>query len=108
MSTAMLQGLEALPPAQIDRWFEISLKATDAQLSNTPPQTVAPADVQEAMNTLISSLPADQQQRLMKVLPQMAQASDADACWAARTLYRQALATKEPVRGQLAWVFAQQ
>jgi exonuclease III len=108
MSTAMLQGLEALPPAQIDQWFEISLKATDAQLSNTPPQTVAPADVQAAMNTLISSLPADQQQRLLKVLPQMAQANDEDACWAARTLYKQTLATKEPVRGQLAWVFAQQ
>lgn len=108
MSAAMLQGLEALPPAQIDQWFDISLKATDAQLSNTPPQTVAPADVQAAMKTLITSLPPDQQQRLMKVLPQMTQASDEDACWAARTLYKQTLATKEPVRGQLAWVFAQQ
>ncbi|UKE74868.1 hypothetical protein [Xanthomonas graminis] len=108
MSAAMLQGLETLPPAQIDQWFEISLKATDAQLSNTPPQTVAPADVQTAMTSLINALPSDQQQRLVKVLPQMAQASDADACWAARTLYTQALAAKEPVRGQLAWVFAQQ
>ncbi|UKE52439.1 hypothetical protein KCU57_09375 [Xanthomonas translucens] len=108
MSATMLQGLETLPPAQIDQWFEISLKATDAQLSNTPPQTVAPADVQAAMTSLINALPSDQQQRLVKVLPQMAQASDADACWAARTLYTQALAAKEPVRGQLAWVLAQQ
>jgi hypothetical protein len=108
MSAAMLQGLERLPPAQIDAWFDMSLKATNAQLSNTPPQPVAPADVQAAMGSLVQALPADEQQRLMKVLPQIAQANDEDACWAARTLYKQALATKEPQRGQLAWVFAQQ
>ncbi|WP_420010103.1 hypothetical protein [Xanthomonas sacchari] len=108
LSAAMLSGLEKLPQAQIDRWFDVSLKATDAELNKTPAQPVAPQQIQAAMGTLVKSLPADQQQRLMRVLPQIATANDEDACWTARTLYRQTLATPEPVRGQLAWVFAQQ
>ncbi|MBN6148998.1 hypothetical protein JR065_01490 [Xanthomonas sp. AmX2] len=108
MSDAMLQGLERLPPAQIDAWFDISFQATDAQLSQRPPQPVAPAQVEAAMGKLITALPGEQQQRLARVLPQIASASDEDACWAARTLYREALAMDQPTRGQLAWLFAQQ
>ncbi len=36
LSAAMLSGLEKLPQAQIDRWFDASLKATDAELNKTP------------------------------------------------------------------------
>jgi hypothetical protein len=104
---AMLKGLEKLPPPQIERWFSISMKAIDAELNKTPPQPVAPAQVQAAMESLVRSLPEDQQQRLVRILPQITKASDDDACWAVRTMYRQALTMAEPVRGQLAWVFAQ-
>ncbi|MDQ1093586.1 hypothetical protein QE400_002999 [Xanthomonas sacchari] len=108
LGAAMFGGLEKLPQAQIDRWFDISLKATEAALGNTQPQVVSQQRIQEAMGSLVRSLPADQQQRLLHVLPQITKASDADACWVARTLYRQTLAAPEPLRGELAWVFAQQ
>lgn len=106
-STAMLQALEKLPPAQIDAWFRISLQASRAELDKKPATTVASGDAEAAMQALLDSLPAEQRQRLSQIAPRIGQANDEDACWTTRTLLRQSLSLPEPHRGRLAWVFAQ-
>lgn len=91
-SERVMAALEQLDPAAITDWFELSYQAAVAQLRGAPEPPLAQLAVADAMRALLATLPEPDARRLAGSLGNMARSSDADACWAGRTLYRGTLA----------------
>ena len=104
-SDRVMAALELLDPATINEWFELSYQAAVAELRRVPEPPLDQPAVSEAMRALLATLPEPDARRLGGSLGTMARSSDADACWAGRTLYRAALALPEPQRALLARAF---
>ncbi len=104
-SDRVMATLGQLDPAIITEWFDLSYQAAVAELRRAPEPLLAQPAVSEAMRALLATLPEPDAQRLTGSLGNMTRSSNADACWAGRTLYRAALALPEPQRAVLARAF---
>jgi len=106
-SDRVMAAMEQLEPATITEWFDLSYQAAVAQLRGVPEPPLPQPAVAEAMRALLATLPEPDARRLSGSLGHMAGTSDADACWAGRTLYRAALALPGAERAVLARAFVQ-
>ena len=104
-SERVMAALEQLETEAITDWFELSYQAAVAQLRSTPEPPLAQPAVADAMRALMATLPEPDARRLAASLGSMARSSDADACWAGRTLYRAALTLPGEHRAALARAF---
>jgi hypothetical protein len=70
-------------------WLEISKQAMIAELQENPIRVVAQSEIEKSLGTLESRLSPEDAERLGRGIAKGA--SDVDACWAMRTLYRVAI-----------------
>ena len=81
----------------LDAWVDIAARAAMAELQQADvPATVDQVETSDAVSALEKGLPPDEGDRLGRVLDGAADASDDEACWAARTLYGNILRIGEP------------
>ena len=76
-----------LDPDALDAWIELTARSAMAELKQVEAPSVSETEVTDALAALVGGLPADEGERLSRVLDDTAQASDENACWAAKTLY---------------------
>ncbi|HVE78436.1 MAG TPA: hypothetical protein VNA89_06230 [Gemmatimonadaceae bacterium] len=94
--------LARLDTASANAWTLLAYRAALAELKQEPPRQPGEEEVTAAMAALIATLPAPQRDRFVNALSDKPGTSDADACWAGRTLYRKLVTMPEPTRGVLA------
>ncbi|WP_313346072.1 hypothetical protein [Stenotrophomonas sp.] len=105
----MLETLATLPQGAIDEWFDIAYAATLAELQQRPKTQVTEAQVNASATALVELLPNDaERERIGRVMSNLPGATDADACWAVRTMYTTLPELPEPQRGHFAWASTQQ
>lgn len=105
----IIDTLASMPQPVIDQWFDIAYEATLAELQQRPLLQVTEAQVNEAAIALVQLVPSDNDRmRLGQVMSNLPAASDADACWAVRTMYTYMPKLPEPQRGHFAWATTQQ
>src|SRR2546422_3333630 len=85
-----------LDPDALDAWVDLAARGAKAELEQTEPPSVSEVETTDALSALVKALPPDEGDRLSKVLDGVAQSSDEDACWAARTLYAKVTRMGEP------------
>ena len=76
-----------LDPDTLDDWVDLAARSAMAELQQTEAPSVSETQTTDALSALVKALPPDDGQRLAKVLEDVSQSSDEDACWAARTFY---------------------
>ena len=76
-----------LDPDALDAWIELTARSAMAELKQVEAPSVSETEVTDALAALVGGLPADEGERLSRLLDDTAQASDENACWAAKTLY---------------------
>ncbi len=105
----LFDTLATMPQPVIDQWFDFTHEAAMAELHQRPRLQISDAQVNEAAMALVNLIPSERdQRRLGLVLSNISMASDADACWAARTLYAYIPKLPEPQRGHMAWAVTRQ
>ena len=105
----IIETLATLPAPVIEEWFDIAYQATLAELQQRPLIQVSQTQVNDAAIALVQLVPNDtDRMRLGQVMSNLPAASDADACWAVRTMYTYMPKLPEPKRGHFAWATTQQ
>lgn len=92
----------ALDSATLETYLSATRQAIVAELRQTKPRQLTDDQLTEAMLAVYRRLPESQRARLTAGYVQSATASDADACWATRTLLRAWTALPEPQKTVLA------
>jgi hypothetical protein len=80
----------------LDAWVDLIARAAEAELKKSEAPTVSEAQTTNALDALVHSFPPEESERLSNVLAGVADASDADACWAAKTFYAKIVVIGEP------------
>ena len=93
--TAIQSTLKDLDTTSLALWLDLSRNAMLAELRQTPRPTVTDEQVNAAFSALADSWPQADVDRL-NALHDLSTASDTDACWVVRTLYRTATELPEP------------
>jgi hypothetical protein len=76
-----------LEESNFERWCDLVVQATAADIARTSPQRSANSErVQQTMAAMVAGSPADDAQKLRRILANYAQASDDEVCWSERTL----------------------
>lgn len=79
--------LSHLEESDVERWYDLVVQATVADIARTSPQRSANSErVQQTMAAMMAGFPADDAQKLRRILAKYAQASDDEVCWSDRTL----------------------
>jgi len=79
--------LSHLEESDVERWYDLVVQATAADIARTSPQRSANSErVQQTMAAMMAGFPADDAQKLRRILANYAQASDDEVCWSERTL----------------------
>jgi len=79
--------LSHLEDSDVERWYDLVLQATAADLAGTPPQRSPNSErVQQTMAAILAELAPDNAQKLRSILANYEQASDDEVCWSERTL----------------------
>jgi hypothetical protein len=88
VSSDLLHGLlSQLDQPDLDRWYDLLLKAAAADMAGSPPQRRADSErVQQTMQTIMGALPQSDAQNLRRILGDYGHASDEEVCWSERTL----------------------
>lgn len=78
-------ALEALPPEQIRRYFELEAAAARAEITNSQPKHTLPeAQTAEAGSLFYSAMSAAERARFLAAMEEINETPDAEACWAGR------------------------
>ena len=85
-----------LDPDTLDAWLDLAARGAMAELQRTEAPSVSETQTTDALSALVKTLPPDDGNRLSKVLEDVSQSSDAEACWAARTFYGKVSGIGEP------------
>lgn len=91
-----------LDPASLDEWVALSFEAARAELEGVSTPRPSYAEIQLALRTVGERLPEAEATRLSQALANLADAPPAEACWAARNLYRIVPELGPPARETLA------
>jgi hypothetical protein len=99
---ALASALLTLDSATVDRYMAAVRKATVAELRLVPPRQVSDEQLTAAMAAVYQRLPDQDRPRFTSGYVGAQSASDADACWALRTLYSTWAKLPEPQKSVLA------
>ena len=79
--------LSQVEQPDVERWYDLVLKAAAADIAGTPPQRTSDAErVQQTMQTIVAGLPQGEAQKLRRILADYGHASDDEVCWTERKL----------------------
>lgn len=104
----MTLAMATLDSAALDDWMGMVVKSMVAAIQGPEAQAVGEDDVADALQQIVERLPGTEGERLMNTLGAIGDASDEEACWTGRVLYREILALGAPERLTLARGLVQQ
>jgi uncharacterized lipoprotein YbaY len=86
----------------LEDWAGLLIEAQIASLEERPVRFVTKEVLANSILGAIAALPDSEETRITAILTSFQSASDRDACWAGRVLFRQGGALPEPARSQMA------
>ncbi len=98
----MTLAMAALDGADLEDWAALLIGAQIASLEQRPTRSVTPELLARAVQAAMAALPDAEEARMQSILGRFDTASDGDACWAGRALFREGATLSEPARSQLA------
>ncbi|HEV8266363.1 MAG TPA: hypothetical protein VGQ06_15550 [Gemmatimonadales bacterium] len=101
-SSQMTLAMTQLQGPDLEDWIGLLVEAQVAQLEQRKAHEVTSAALTRSVEAAVASLPDSEQNRMGDVLSGLEAASDGDACWAGRGLFRQGAALPEPHRSTFA------
>jgi hypothetical protein len=79
--------LSHLEEADVERWYDLIVQATAADIAGTPaPRSANSEWIQQSLASMIAGLPAGDAQKLRRILADYGHASEDEVCWSERTL----------------------
>jgi hypothetical protein len=80
--------LRHLEESDVERWYDLVVQAAAADIARTSPQRSANSErVQQTMAAMLAGFPADDAQKLRRILAKYAQASDDEVRWSEPTMH---------------------
>lgn len=101
-SGQMTLAMTELEAPDLEDWAGLLIEAQIASLEQRPARYVTQEVLAHSVQAAVAALPDADEARMGTILGQFATASDGDACWVGRALFREGAALPEPVRSQLA------
>jgi hypothetical protein len=101
-SGQMTLAMAELEGPDLEDWAGLLIEAQIASLQQRPARYVTQEVLAHSVQAAIAALPEADEARMGAVLGRFATASDGDACWVGRALFREGAALPEPERSQLA------
>jgi hypothetical protein len=101
-SGQMTLAMAELEGPDLEDWAALLIEAQIASLEQRPAHYVTPKVLGHSIQAAIAALSDTDETRMTAILGRFEAASDGDACWAGRALFRQGAALPEPERSQLA------
>ncbi|GAC1647208.1 MAG: hypothetical protein NVS4B3_00900 [Gemmatimonadaceae bacterium] len=95
-------ALTSVDSSTATQYLDLQFRGAVAELEHVPARQPTDSAVLDAMTVIMTRLSPATRARLGRVFANMAIASDADACWAARTMYDHLREIPEPRRSVLA------
>ncbi|GAC1656293.1 MAG: hypothetical protein NVS4B3_21950 [Gemmatimonadaceae bacterium] len=96
------EAMTTVDSASAAQYVSLQFRGAAAELKQLPARQPSDSAVVGAMKMLLGGLAKPARDRLVKAVSNMGTASDADACWAVRTMYRGVRTSVEPHRSVLA------
>jgi hypothetical protein len=101
-SGQMTLAMATFEAADLEDWAALLIEAQIATLEQRPVRSVSQEVLANSIKGAIAALPDSEETRMTAILTRFQAASDGDACWAGRVLFRQGGALPEPARSQMA------
>ena len=101
-SGQMTLAMAKFEAADLEDWAALLIEAQIASLEQRPARAVSPEVLANSIQGAIAALPDSEETRITRIFAAFQAASDNDACWAGRVLFRQGGALPEPARSQMA------
>lgn len=98
----MTLAMAELDGPDLEDWAALLIEAQIASLEQRPARYVTQEVLAHSVQAAMAALPDAQEARIRSILGRFATASDGDACWAGRALFREGAGLPEPERSQLA------
>jgi hypothetical protein len=98
----MTLAMTELDGPDLEDWAALLIEAQIASLEQRPARYVTQEVLAHSVQAAMAALPDAQEARISSILGRFDTASDGDACWAGRALFREGAALPEPERSQLA------
>ncbi|MEP7157197.1 MAG: hypothetical protein ABI905_15560 [Betaproteobacteria bacterium] len=106
-SAKLLLALEKMSSDDIRAYFNLTLKAVNAELDRTPAPDFSKEKAERAMRKLVRKFNAEEQAVMMRVSLYPSTASDASACWIVKTMFSEIMDLPAADRQVLSRLFAQ-
>ena len=101
-SGQMRLAMAELEGPNLEAWAALLIEAQIASLEQRPARYVTKEALAHSIQAAIAALSDADEIRMTDILGRFDAASDGDACWAGRALFREGAALPEPERSQLA------
>ncbi len=101
-SGQMTLAMAELEGPDLEDWAALLIEAQIASLEQRPARHVTQDVLAHGVQAAIAALSDSDETRMTAILGRFQAASDRDACWAGRALFKQGAALPEPTRSQLA------
>jgi hypothetical protein len=101
-SGQMTLAMAELEGPDLEDWAGLLIEAQIASLQQRPARYVTQEVLAHSVQAAIAAMSDADEPRMGTILGQFAAASDGDACWVGRALFREGAALPEPERSQLA------
>jgi len=101
-SGQMTLAMTKFEAPDLEDWAGLLIEAQIASLEERPVRFVTKEVLANSILGAIAALPDSEETRITAILTSFQSASDRDACWAGRVLFRQGGALPEPGRSQMA------
>jgi len=101
-SGQMTLAMTELEGPALDDWAALLIEAQIASIEQRPARHVTQDVLAHSFQAAIAALPDSDETRMTDILGRYQGASDRDACWAGRALFKQGAALPEPERSQMA------
>ncbi|HKC40504.1 MAG TPA: hypothetical protein VKC15_13255 [Gemmatimonadales bacterium] len=101
-SGQMTLAMTELEGPALEDWAALLIEAQIASIEARPARHVTQEVLAHSFQTAIAALPDSDETRITQILSKYQVASDRDACWAGRALFKQGAALPEPERSHMA------
>ncbi len=107
LAPKLLLGIDKMSSAEIRAYFDLTVKAVEAELNRTEAPEFSKDKAERAMRKLVRKFTAEEQAVLMRVSLYPSTASDSSACWIVKTVFEEIMALPSADRQVLLRLFAQ-
>ena len=107
LTPKLLLATDKMSSSDIRAYFDLTVKAVEAELNGTAPPEFSKQRAERALRTLVRKFTPEEQAVLVRVSLYPSTASDASACWIVRTVFAEIMDLPTADRQILSRLFAQ-